>query len=74
MTNAYAPIDARSLAYIADQSGDGIVERLRAAWTKYVTYRRTLAELRDLSSRALQDLDLSRADLPAIARRDVYGR
>ena len=51
----------------------GTVNRLRAAWTKYATYRKTLAELRDLPTRALRDLDFNRGDLATIAHREVYG-
>jgi uncharacterized protein YjiS (DUF1127 family) len=36
-------------------------------------YRKTLAELRDLPTRALRDLDFNRGDLATIARREVYG-
>jgi hypothetical protein len=32
------------------------VDRLRAAWTKYTTYRTALAELWDLPTRVLRDL------------------
>jgi hypothetical protein len=33
------------------------VDRLQAAATKYTTYRKTLAQLRELPTRALGDLD-----------------
>jgi uncharacterized protein YjiS (DUF1127 family) len=56
-----------------DVSVAGTVARLRAAWTKYWTYRKTLAELRDLPTRALRDLDFNRGDLATIAHREVYG-
>jgi uncharacterized protein YjiS (DUF1127 family) len=56
-----------------DESVAGTVDRLRVAWTKYATYRKTLAELRDLPTRALRDLDFKRGDLAAIADREVYG-
>jgi uncharacterized protein YjiS (DUF1127 family) len=52
----------------------GTADRLRAAWTKYATYRKTLAELRYLPTRALRDLDFNRGDLVTIAPREVYGR
>ena len=73
MTNAYASMHGRSLASMLDVSVAGAVDRLRAAWTKYSTYRKTLAELRDLPPRALRDLDFNRGDLATIAHRDVYG-
>ena len=53
MTNAYASMHGRSLASMLDVSVTGTVDRLRAAWTKYATHRKTLAELRDLLTRAL---------------------
>jgi uncharacterized protein YjiS (DUF1127 family) len=74
MTKAYASTHGRSLASMLDVSVAGTVNRLRAAWTKYAIYRRTLAELRDLPTRALRDLNFNRGDLATIARRDVYGR
>ena len=55
------------------RASPGTVDRLRAAWTKYATYRKTLAELRDLPTRALRDLDFNRGDLATIAHREVYG-
>ena len=74
MTNAYASMHGRSLASTLDAGVTETVSRLRAAWTKYTTYRATLAELRDLPSRALRDIDLNRGELAQIARREVYGR
>ena len=73
MTNAFASTHGRSLASMLDVSVTGTVDRLRAAWMKYATYRKTLAELRDLPTRALRDLDFNRGDLATIAHRDVYG-
>lgn len=45
---------------------------LRRTWGDALLYRRTLAELRALSARELDDLGLSVHDLRAIARRAVY--
>ena len=73
MTNAYASMHGRSLASMLDAGITGTVDRLRAAWMKYATYRKTLAELRDLPTRALRDLDFNRGDLATIAHREVYG-
>jgi uncharacterized protein YjiS (DUF1127 family) len=73
MTDAYASTHGRSLASMLDVSVTGTVDRLRTAWTKYTTYRETLAELRDLPTRALRDLDFDRGDLATIAHREVYG-
>ena len=74
MTNAYR-INARPVARIHArcERRPELVDRLRAAWTKYATYRKTLAELRDLPTRALRDLDFNRGDLATIAHREVYG-
>jgi uncharacterized protein YjiS (DUF1127 family) len=73
MTNAYASTHGRSLPSMLDVSVTGTVDRLRTAWTKYVTYRKTVAELRGLSARTLCDLDFNRGDLATIAHRGVYG-
>jgi hypothetical protein len=73
MTNAYASMHGRSLASMLDVSVTGTVDRLRAAWTQYATYRKTLAELRDLPTHALRDPNFNRGDLAAIAHREVYG-
>jgi uncharacterized protein YjiS (DUF1127 family) len=73
MTNAYASMHGRSLASTLDANVAGTVDHLRTAWTRYVAYRKTLAELRDLPTRALRDLDFNRGDLAAIAHREVYG-
>jgi uncharacterized protein YjiS (DUF1127 family) len=74
MTNAPASMHGRSLASALDLSVAETLNRLRTAWTKYRAYRQTLAELRNLPTRALRDLDFNRGDLAAIAHRDVYGR
>ena len=74
MTNAPAATHGRSLASALDLDVAEALDRLRTAWAKYRAYRRTLAELRDLPTRALRDLDFNRGDLATIAHRDVYGR
>ena len=71
MTNAYASMHGRSLASTLDARVTETIGRLRAAWTSFRAYRRTLAELRDLPTRALRDLDFNRGDLAAIAHRGV---
>ena len=73
MTNAYASMHGRSLASTLDAGVAGTLDRLRTAWANYRTYRKTLAELRDLPARALRDLDFNRGDLATIAHREVYG-
>ena len=47
---------------------------LRERWTLWRRYRRTLAELRTLSLDGRLDLDIYAGDIPALARRAVYGR
>jgi uncharacterized protein YjiS (DUF1127 family) len=47
--------------------------RLPAAWNKHRAYRRTLAELNDLTDRQLSDLGTSRFGLERFARQAVYG-
>ena len=71
MTNAPASTHGRSPASALDLAE--VFDRLCTAWTKYRAYRRTLAELRDLPTRALRDLDFTRGDLATIAHREVYG-
>lgn len=46
---------------------------LARSWANYTTYRRTLAELRNLSDRDLADLGMDRSGLRAIAHAAVYG-
>jgi uncharacterized protein YjiS (DUF1127 family) len=64
-------------AYIRDASRDGSLNRrtpiMTKAWTKYRTYRRTLAELRALPIDSLLDLNIDRSELATIARSEVYG-
>ena len=74
MTNAYASIHGRSRASALEAGVDTVTSRIRTAWKQYRSYRRTLAELRDLSPRLLRDLEFDRANLSAIAHREVYGR
>ncbi|MFO1207878.1 MAG: DUF1127 domain-containing protein [Amaricoccus sp.] len=74
MTNAYASIHGQSRASALEAGVDAVKDRIRTAWKQFRAYRRTLAELRDLSPRMLRDLDFDRANLSAIARREVYGR
>lgn len=48
------------------------LHRLAARVNRYMRYRKTLTELRDLSDRELADLGLSRAMLPRIAEQATY--
>jgi uncharacterized protein YjiS (DUF1127 family) len=51
----------------------GLFGRLRRRFDDYVLYRRTLSQLSALSARDLADLNIDPANLPATARRAVYG-
>ncbi len=46
---------------------------LRRAWSKFQAYRATLAELRDLTDRQLNDAGMSRDGIEPTAHRAVYG-
>jgi uncharacterized protein YjiS (DUF1127 family) len=48
------------------------IESIRNAWTKHRAYRSTLAELRDLSDRQLNDIGTSRDQLKRFAREAIY--
>ena len=48
------------------------LHRLADRLNRYMRYRKTLNELRDLSDRELSDLGLSRAMLPRIAEQAAY--
>jgi hypothetical protein len=64
----------RSRASALEAGVDAALDRVRTAWKQYPAYRRTHAELRDLSPRMLHALDFDRDDLASIAHREVYGR
>ena len=61
-------------AYADYPDQPSLFARMRQAVANHRAYRRTLAELRDLPTRALRDLDFKRGDLATIAHRDVNGR
>ncbi len=50
------------------------IARLRRRWAQYRTYRRTLAELRSLSTDELDDIGTSRFHLKTLAWNSVYSR
>jgi uncharacterized protein YjiS (DUF1127 family) len=75
MTTAIAARSgAGSLVAGAERTNGTFAETLRRAWTDYRAYRATLAELKDLTSRELSDVGLSRDALDRVAREAVYGR
>jgi uncharacterized protein YjiS (DUF1127 family) len=59
------------------KSGHGLApawaKRVRARLDEKLRYRRALHELHQLDDRELDDLNLARADLPALARRRANG-
>lgn len=48
-----------------------IVSKIIAAISRYMDYRKTVAELQSLDDRALNDLGIMRCDINAIARKAV---
>ena len=62
-----------SSAAAEPKAGHGLApawaRQVRARLDEKVRYRRALRELHRLDDRELDDLDLARADLPALARR-----
>lgn len=53
--------------------GEGLFARIGRSYADWRDYNRTLDELARLSDRELDDLGISRYDLPRIAREAVYG-
>jgi uncharacterized protein YjiS (DUF1127 family) len=58
----------------AERTPGTFADKLQRAWNDYRAYRATLAELKDLTSRELSDVGLSRDALDRTAREAVYGR
>ena len=58
----------------AERTAGTFAETLSRAWTDYRAYRATLAELKGLTTRQLNDAGLRRDDLRRIAFEAVYGR
>jgi len=50
------------------------IESLRAAWTRHLAYRATLADLADLTDRQLTDVGASRVTLKRFAKTAIYGK
>ncbi|WP_339107800.1 DUF1127 domain-containing protein [Thioclava sp. GXIMD4216] len=57
-----------------DRRGFGLIEALKDAIARRKLYNETLAELRSLSTRELDDLGMSRAMLTRVAAEAAYGR
>ncbi|NYS24233.1 DUF1127 domain-containing protein [Rhodobacteraceae bacterium 2376] len=65
------------MAYVIHNTsagGEGFVARMRDRWSRYKTYRRTYAELSNLSSRDLADLGISRNMISRLAREAADGK
>jgi uncharacterized protein YjiS (DUF1127 family) len=46
---------------------------LRETWARFITYRLTVADLKQLNERQLADLGTTRGDISRFARSAVYG-
>ena len=57
----------------ADLNVGGTFGKLAQRWAQYRTYRRTLAELSELSARDLADLGIHRGSIRALAFEAAYG-
>jgi uncharacterized protein YjiS (DUF1127 family) len=65
------------MAYIIPHTSEntgGLLARLRRRWERYKVYRRTYAELSNLSSRDLGDLGISRNMISRLAREAADGK
>lgn len=66
----------QSTAYAAHSpvadAADGLIARLRQAWSDYRQYKSTVAELHSLSDRELADLGIHRSSIRVIAHKSVY--
>lgn len=51
-----------------------VIADLGARFAKYKMYRQTFVELSDLSTRELDDLGISRADIQDVALAAAYGK
>lgn len=75
MTTANAAATARNvLAAGAEQKIVTVSARVSQAWERFQAYRATLADVRSLTDRQLDDVGLTRATLKETARRAVYGQ
>ena len=62
-----------SLAPDKRDAGEGLLGRLALRARRRVRYHRALRELRRLDDRDLDDIDIARADFPALAWRHATG-
>ncbi len=73
MAATYVSTEPRSTVSMFDAYATDFLGGLRARWMQYRAYRRTLAELRGLPKRTLDDLNFDRGDLAGAVHREVYG-
>lgn len=73
-TAAAAPAGAGYLVAGSERDPRGFAQRLRDAWAKYLTFRSTLAELRDLSDRQLLDIGIRRTMVKSFAIEAIYAK
>lgn len=55
-------------------NGLGLLARVAEWWSQHQAYNRTVKELSNLTDRELEDLGVSRFDIPQIAMDAVAGR
>lgn len=58
-------------AHLADLASDKFTD-LSERWSRYTVYRRTLAELKQLSTREMADLGMNPSTLKSIAYEAAY--
>jgi len=71
---AYQASYNRSADNFRRQNGKGLVARVAAWWAQHQAYNRTVKELSILTDRELDDLGISRFDIPQVAMDAVASR
>ena len=56
------------------RSGETLIGKLMAAFSRYRLYSRTITELNQLNDRELADLGLSRGSIMSVAHEAAYGK
>jgi uncharacterized protein YjiS (DUF1127 family) len=74
--SAYIPIiettlEPKQVAGVTETSRKGIIMNVARSFNNWRQYRQTVTELGRMSSRELQDLGISRADIHSVARQSV---
>lgn len=65
--------DIHGTAPVSSASFGGIFKTVAERYSRYRVYRKTVAELSQLSNRELSDLGMSRAAIKGIAYETAYG-